>query len=230
MDTGSSGVYNGVIQFNPYRKAEICHELDYSIHSGICEYSLEGKVFSFYTAFHPDCSNMESTASCGSSDNVCENGLCVSPHFDLRINQISVASKQLNSINFESRLSARLEFAVDPVSCTRPDLQNKPKPFLLVDLVQRCDSLDYCALASASGAVGLLVTDLSCSAVNTLPSIRVMLLTCATVPVLYIDPTIGCQLGAKLQESEAVTVALVESPSTTIIGRRIVLLSEGHPI
>ena len=222
MDTSSSGVYDGAIQFNAYRKTEICHELDYSIHSGICEYIVGDESHNFYTEFHSDCRDIHSTASCGSSGSgrVCEHGLCVTPRFDLRLNGVSAASKSINKVEFDHTLSSDLLFALDPGACKAADHVGTSSPFLLVDLLQVCETLDVCAIASAAGATGILATELSCSSAgHSTSSVRDMFGSCTSIPVVYIDPHIGCQLRAKLLANQQTSVELVVSPSTAIIGK-----------
>lgn len=91
MDYNVNGLFNGSIQFNTLRRTEICTEISTALASPLCmrtgvnsESKSKGSEKhiasgSFFTPFHDECSDRESTGSCTRGDGevgACRNGLC----------------------------------------------------------------------------------------------------------------------------------------------------------
>lgn len=228
MDTGSSGLYNGVVQFNPYRKDEICHELDYSINSGICSYTKENSRHSFYVPFDDGCLDSHSTASCGSNGERCENGLCVLTEYTVRLNQVSLATTPLNSKVLTQPLETSISLLFRPSTCQQTDILPSGGA-LLFNLSQGCSGEDLCDIAKSVGAVLVLASHMECST-NAIQGSQETFVNTCEMPVLHIDSSTGCNVLTLLENDETANIQIVVSSSASIIGEFTSFSSEASEL
>lgn len=216
MDIGSGGYYNGVISFNDYRKDEICHELDYAIHSGVYTYKINGLTTDYFTPFDPNCLDINYKGSCSSDGKLCQHGLCIKPEFEVQINGRKVEANIVNGLNLRDNLDGKLSLGTSREVCT-PTIGSFDGKFLLVNISNTCP-IDICK--SFPGYSMLLLSQLNCNGETFEPNLNTIVNNCES-PIIHINSGDGCTIYDSLISGEEVSIQLLQLDQTMeIIGKR----------
>mmetsp|Transcript_25627 Transcript_25627/g.31504 ORF Transcript_25627/g.31504 Transcript_25627/m.31504 type:complete len:658 (+) Transcript_25627:779-2752(+) len=162
MDYGS-GRFDGEYQFIDERQHEICPELEFAIHSTVCNYERNSRAGNFFSEFHPDCKNISSTQLCDAG--VCRSGICTPKVVELLVGNSIInfmaatfsPSKHETDFNNPETYSLILSNPQNACSSFVDDVDTFVGKYVLVDMSGECSYLEKTKNAQNAGAVGVLV-------------------------------------------------------------------------
>ena len=181
MDYNVNGLFNGQVQFNSLRKAEICKEISNALASPLCTYerievssvanskskgserhALSG---SFFTPFHAQCSGRESTGSCvreTGEAGACKNGLCWSLISELVFDgqvvphQRVCASTEATSVQKKTLIQAHPKFGCQSMRNWIEEGSGEAL-YVLVSAGGSCSVLEKILYAKSAGFKGAVI-------------------------------------------------------------------------